>query len=256
MQILESQMIAKEYLKQGTLTMFDGLCFDADNPYTHREGKRLIRLLRDELRLRNDLRDLGIDPNGEGRTAITGRGFDTVWDYLPLKQAKGAAQHTAFPHLTLYMNMKAAVAAITVSNGVRGGFRTRLNRVGLEGFRALVGTLEIALRPTVGRFKGVKPLIYASQRHYLSQRSECIEDGRLNVDLRTFAGCSEAGVKCQPEWIDAIYNVLTHKRSNIEFGVDVHFPYRCPLVRSRDVVSLFANTWTAMKPLLDFALND
>ena len=89
MEVFESRMIAKEgYLKQGTLTMFDGLRFDEDNPYTHREAKRLIRLLRDELQRRKDLQELGVDPTGEGRSALTGRGFDPVWDFLPLKQAR------------------------------------------------------------------------------------------------------------------------------------------------------------------------
>jgi hypothetical protein len=253
MQILESQMIAKEYLKQGTLTMFDGLCFDKDNPYTHREGKRLLRLLRDELQQRKDLQELGVDPTGEGRSAITGQGFSPVWNYLSLKQAKGETQHTAFPHLSLEMNSETALAAVTVPNGVKGGFRTRLEKGGLEGFRSLIAVLEVALRPTVMRSKGAKPFICVNQRHFPSQRSAGIKDGRLDVDIRTLAGCPEAGIKCQPEWIDAIYEILTHKRANIEFGIEVHFSYCCPVVRSRKVVDLYANTWTSLKPLLDFA---
>ena len=249
-------MIAKEYLKQGTLTMFDGPCFDEDNPYTHLEGKRLIRLLRDELRKRKDLRALCGDPIGEGRTAITGQGFEGVWDYLPLKQAKEAVQFTAFPHLTFAMNVETAIAAVVVPNGVKGGFRTRLLHAGLDGFRSFVATLEVALRPTIARSKGARPLMYASQRHHLTQRSGKIEDGNLSVDLRTLAGCPKAGVKCQPEWIDAIYNLLIHKQSNMQFGVDVQFRYSCPLVRLPKVMDLFADTWMSLKPLLAFALSD
>ncbi|MBL4809876.1 MAG: hypothetical protein JKY43_07460, partial [Phycisphaerales bacterium] len=52
MEIFESRMIADEYSIRGTLTMFDGLRFDSKNPYTYREGKRLIRLLGDELQQR------------------------------------------------------------------------------------------------------------------------------------------------------------------------------------------------------------
>jgi hypothetical protein len=256
MEALESQMIAKEYLKQGTLTMFDGLCFDEDNPYTHLEGKRLIRLLRDEFQKRKDLHHLGVDPTAEGRSAITGRGFDLVWDHLAFQQAKNAVQHTAFPHLSFAMTTETATAEVTVPNGAKGGFRSKLEKVGLEGFRSLIATLEVALRPVIDRSKGAKPFIYASQRHFPSQRSACIEDGRLNVDLRTLVGCPEVGIKCQPEWIDAVYNVLTHKRSNIEFAVVVHFRYDCPIVRSRELVDLFASTWISLKPLLDFALGD
>ena len=126
MQVFESRMIAKEDLKQGTLTMFDGLRFDEDNSYTHGEGKRLIRLLRDELRRRKDLQDLGVDPIRKGLTAIKGRGFDRVWDYLPLKRAKDAVPFTAFPHLTLALDANHAVAAVTVPNAVKGGFRGKL----------------------------------------------------------------------------------------------------------------------------------
>ena len=62
METFESRMIALNYSIRGTLTMFDGLRFDEDNPYTYREGKRLIRLLRDELQKRKDLHKIGVDP--------------------------------------------------------------------------------------------------------------------------------------------------------------------------------------------------
>ena len=257
MQVFESRMIAKEDLKQGTLTMFDGLRFDEENPYTHREGKRLVRLLRDELRWRKDLEELGVDPNGEGRSRITGRGLDPVWDFLRLKRARCAAQHTAFPHLTLKLDAETAVAAVTVPNGVKGGFRTKLKEAKVKGFRSLVAQLELALRHTrrVRSSKGTKPFLYVHQRHFVSQ-VRGITDGRIEVDMRTLAGCPKARVNRQPEWIDAIYNLLIHKRSNIQFGVEVRFQYDCPIVRSREVVDLFADTWTALKPLLGFVPSD
>jgi hypothetical protein len=256
MQVFESKMIAREYMTQGTLTMFDGLCFDEDNPYTCREGKRLIRLLRDELRQRKDLQTLGIEPDGEGRSALTGRNFDPVWDYISLKQATNAAQHTAFPHLTLGMNSKTTSASVTIPNGVRGGFRTKIGQMGTEQFRSLVATLECAMRPVISRSEGARPIIYATQRHFPSQRSAGIEDGRIDIDMRTLVGCAEGGIKCQPEWIDAVYKLLTNKHSNIQFGVQVHFKYDCPIVRSRKVLDLFADTWISLKPLLDFVLLD
>jgi len=256
MQVFESRMIAEKNLKQGTLTMFDGLRFDEDNPYTAREGKRLIRLLRDELQGRKDLGELGVHPTARGRPAITGRELDPVWDYLPLKRAKYASSFTAFPHLTLGLRAENAVAAVTVPNAVKGGFRMKLKETRVEGFRSLVANLELALRAVLVRSDGAKPFIYVVQRHFPAQRSRGIKDGRLDVDMRALAGCAEAGVRRQPEWIDAIYTLLTHKRSNIQFGVEVHFKYNCPLVQSREVVNLFAGTWIALKPLLDFVLGD
>jgi hypothetical protein len=132
----------------------------------------------------------------------------------------------------------------------------KLKETRVEGFRSLVANLELALRAVLVRSDGAKPFIYVVQRHFPAQRSRGIKDGRLDVDMRALAGCAEAGVRRQPEWIDAIYTLLTHKRSNIQFGVEVHFKYNCPLVQSREVVNLFAGTWIALKPLLDFVLGD
>jgi len=50
----EASAPARNYEIRGTLTMFNGFRFDDRNPCTYREGKRLIRLFRDELRARTD----------------------------------------------------------------------------------------------------------------------------------------------------------------------------------------------------------
>lgn len=96
--------------------------------------------------------------------------------------------------------------------------------------------------------------MYATQRHYRSQRSLPSVDGRLDVDLRTCVESTASGVKYQPEWAEAIYQLLINKRSNIQFGIEVRFQYACPIVRSSAAVGLFADSWIAMKPLLDFVL--
>lgn len=253
MRVFESRMIAKNYDVGGTLTMFDGLRFDAENPYNYREGKRLIRLLGDELQKRRDLRRIGIDPEGPRRTAITGSGQDEVWDFLPLTEARGSRQFTAFPHLTMGLKLQCATAAVTVPNGVRGGFRTKLKQAGPEGFRSLISGIEKKLRPIVLR-NDAKPVIYALQRHYASQRSRGDVDARLEVDLRTIAGDAGSGVRRQPEWLEAIYEVMCRKRSNLQLGFQVQFPYSHPRIRSTKAVDLFAETWVAMSPLLAWVL--
>jgi hypothetical protein len=128
-EVFETRMIAEDYGIRGTITMFNGLHFDDENPYTYREGKRLIRLLGDELQKRKDLHKLGVDPTGERRTAITGRGSDRVWDFLRLQQARGAAA-TAHPHLTMGINANGAIRGhlegpLAVG---RGGDRSRAHR--------------------------------------------------------------------------------------------------------------------------------
>lgn len=256
MEAFESRMISLDYSIRGTITMFDGLRFDEDNPYTYREGKRLIRLLGDELEKRKDLHKIGVDPRGTRRDAITGRSGRGVWDFLPLRAARGASSFTAFPHLTLSLRQTEAEAAITIPNGVRGGFRTRLREVGEDGFVKLLETVEKRLRPIVGRSIGSKSLVYALQRHYRSQRSGGEMDARLDVDLRTILPGKRREAKFQPEWMRAIYEVATRKRSNIQMGLVVRFRYSCPLVRSPAAVDLFAEAWTAMSPILGFVLDD
>lgn len=111
------------------------------------------------------------------------------------------------------------------------------------------------LRPVIGRSEGAKPVIYATQRHYQSQKSAPSVDARLDADLRTAIPGNRGGVRYQPQWIEAIYNVLVNKRSNLQLGVLVEFSYACKLVRSPKAIELFADAWKAMSPLLEFVVD-
>jgi len=256
LEAFESRMIALDYPIRGTLTMFDGLRFDEGNPYTYGEAKRLIRLLGDELQKRKELDTLGVDPRGARRDAITGRSGTAVWDFIPLKAARGASTFTAFPHLTMALHQEEAEAAITIPNGVRGGFRTKLRQVGEAGFLDLLSRIEKRTRSILRRSKGSKALVYALQRHYRSQRSSGETDARLDMDLRTILRGGRRQVKFQPEWVRAIYEVATRKRSNIQLGFVIRFRYTCPVLRSPAAVDLFAQAWLAMSPILAFVLDD
>ena len=256
MQVFEQKMLAADYEIRGTITVFDGLHFDRDNPYTYREGKRLILLLGDQLHAREDLHKLGIAPQGDRRPAITGKEADFVWDFLPLRVAKGSQQFTAYPHLTMALHKSWAEAAVTVPNGVKGGFRTKLRNLGREGFQELVAKLEQRLRPIIKQSSGARPTIYVTQRHYKTQSSPPNEDARLDADLRTMISGTQAGVKHQPQWLDAVYDLLTEKQSNMQMGVTLRFSYDCPVVRSAKAVDLFADAWKALAPLISFVLED
>lgn len=253
-EVFEARMVAADYSIRGTITMFTGLRFDESSPYNHREAKRLIKLLGDEIQPRKDLRAIGADPRGLRRTAITGQGADPVWDFIPLRAARDAGSFTDHPHLTMSMSPDGATATITVPNGVKGGFRSRLADLGLEGFTDLMATLEKRTRPVRRCSKGSVVRAYALQRHYLSQRSIPIVDARLQVDLQTLVGGDAGRVKRQPEWVEAIYSILSRKRSNIQFGVGVEFSYACPVVRSAKAIDLFADSWVALAPLLTASL--
>lgn len=119
--LLEARMIAREYGIRGTITMFDGLRFDEENPFTHASARRAIRLLGDELQKLPDLHAIGVDPTGERRPSISWSDEWGVWDFLPLAVARGAA-FTAFPHCTLALRPNLAAAAITIPHAVKGGF--------------------------------------------------------------------------------------------------------------------------------------
>lgn len=256
MRALERQMIAQEYQVRGTLTKFTGLRFDQDEPYSYPEAKRLIRLLGDKLQRRKDLAALGADPTGARRTAITGRSANAVWDFIPLKVAKGANNFTDYPHLTLAISRERATATITVPNGVRGGFKSRLKNRGFEGFEELVLGIEENLRPLIKKSHNASPVMYVLQRHYKSQRSQAQVDATVSADLRTLRPKGGGGVKHQPQWAEAIYELLTNKRSNLQFGIELRLDYACPIVRSPECEDLFAGTWIACAPLIEFVLDE
>ncbi len=253
METFEARAVATDYGIRGTITMFNGLKFDSETPYTYPAAKRLIRLLGDELQGRADLKStLGIDPEGERRAAITNEDWG-IWDFLPLRVARGKP-FTKYPHLTIGLRNSFATASTTVPHGVAGGFRTKLKGLGSDGFLALIQEIEKQLRLISKRSPSSIPLLYATQRRYLSQRSAPDVDGRIDVDLRTCIKSDKSVVKYQPEWAESVYRLLVNKQSNIQFGIEMRFDYECKVVRSEAAVELFADSWKAMKPLLDFVL--
>ena len=197
-----------------------------------------------------------MDRTGDRRPAITGRDVGRVWDFLPLRIARGANNFTAYPHLTLALHTDEAQAAITVPNGIRGGFRTRLRSIGIDGFGQILLDIEQNMRPIVRRSSGAEPRVYAIQRHYATQRSEPRLIAKIDTDIRTYVPGDADGVKQQPQWIEGLYSLLTSKRSNIQFGVYLKLDYRCKIVSSAKATDLFADAWKACTPLLDFVLAD
>jgi hypothetical protein len=249
-EVFESKQLAEGYGINGTLTMFNGFHFSADNPYTYREGKRLIRLLGDELQRRKDLHDIGVDPEGKRRGAIKGKGAQRVWDFLPLVVAKDAALFTHFPHFTMSISHDAPTASITIPNGVKGGLRTRLKSMECSGFASRVANVERRLAPVLRKCPRAQPMLYITQRHYKHQGAPAVVDARLEADLRTCCKDSGSAIKYQPQWVEAIYDVLVGKRSNIQLGIDVRFSYTDPPMQSESAIGIFAKTWIAMNPFI------
>lgn len=245
----EVRMARDEYLTEGTLTMFDGFAFSSENPYTYGEGKRLLKLAMRELRKDRLLRALGMDPNATGRSAITGRGENAVWDFLSLMDRPKRGPFTSYPHLTLSVTANHLKPAITIPNGVVRRGRTGLRELGPGGLIAL--NAEIVSRAKRILSRGAWVEAFAVQRHYLGQRSSAVIDARMNFNLETSLPRRVGRVKRQPEWVTLFAELLRKKRSNIQFGYEVFLPWGTKGVDSRESLRLIAESWGAMKPVLD-----
>lgn len=253
MQVFEAKMIGQDYNIKGTLTMFSGFNFTDDNPYTYQQGKRIIRLIGDEFRKdRQLIRKIGIDPNGKGRPKITKDANGSVWDFIPLKN-NGDGAFTAFPHLTIVVRPDEVVVAVIVPNGIKGGFKSRLKQLGIEKFGRILANIEKNYRQILGDVPNARPSVSMWQRHYKGH-SVCIEDGVMEIDFRTLIDDEGTGMKHQPMWLEAFYNILTNKRTNIQFATSIRFSYVDLQMQSDDAIEVMVRGWLAMKPMLDFVI--
>ena len=253
LEIAEAKLIDTGQFVEGTLTQFSGFQFGRDNPYTYREGKRVLSLALGELRSRHDLRnELGMNPKGHGRPAITGRQGDAVWDFLSLSATTKEENFTKYPHLTLGITAQAVDAMVTVPNAVNSVMRKNLISLGEDGFQAMIEKIVIRMKPLLNKHKGAAPWFRGVQRRYPSQRAVPFMDARIDFDLRT-AIPSGGPPKTQPRWLSAAYGSFVEKNgSNYQIQVGVIFRYdRCPEIANDDALDLVAAAWLACKPLID-----
>lgn len=256
-EIAEQKMISDKNFQEGSLTVFSGIPFDGDNPYYYGEAKRLLKLAMKELRGRKELLAiLGMNPKGLGRGAITGKEGPGVWDYIPLKVAEKSNSFTKYPHLTLAFQKERVLAIITIPHGITPAFRRNIINLGYEGFVGLMELINKNLIKMLRNAKGGAPWAEMVQRRYPSQRSTPIVDAKIEFDLRTaFSIEKKSLVKPQPQWLDATYDALITKRSNLQFAIGAMFPYKnCGIVKSPAILDYVAKTWIACKPLLDVML--
>ena len=233
--------------------MFAGIPFGKDEPYTYLNAKRLLGLAMDELRMREDLRcELGMNPKEKGRSAITGRDSNAIWDFLRLTDSNEAENFTEFPHLTFSVKQEQLQAQVTIPNGIRPKFRRNLLANGCEGFRELFYEVLREFESRLGTVEGAVPWVEMLQRRYPAQRAEPLVNARLEFDLRTgFDGAWVPEVKQQPQWLRAAFDSFSDKNSNLQIGVGGVFPYdRCPATRTRDILDHVASAWLACKPLI------
>jgi hypothetical protein len=255
LEIAEAKLIDSERFVEGTLTMFSGFPFGHDRPFTYLEGKRVLKLAMEDLRHRRDLPEkLRMNPKAPGRSAITGRRSDAVWDFLSLTRAGEAETFTNYPHLTLGIVAQAVEAMVTVPNSVNSTMRRNLIELGEAGFQSLTSGVVKNLKPILRKCPGAAPWGRGVQRRYPSQRATPYIDARIDFDLRTAVPRSGTP-KVQPRWLSAAYNSFVHKAgSNYQMQMGVLFRYdRCPQLREADALDLIAEAWIACKPLIDLA---
>lgn len=247
----EGRMLADGYLKDGTLTTFTGIHFDADNPYSYVEAKRLLKLLMEKMRARQKLHSvLGADLEAGGRSAITGTKVHSVWDYIPFAEAQGKPNFTALPHLTLAIDRDRTIVQLTIPHRIETSYRKALIDSGYEGFKAGLNEFLTRIKPILDQDPTVQPFVAVLQRHYTSQRSSGVQDALLEFDLRTACG-THPKVKPQELWLKATFEVFGKRRSNLQLGLGLFFPYQsAAIVNTAEFVSTVEKTWLATQPLL------
>jgi len=255
-EVAEERGVASQYLREGTLTMFSGVPYDSDNPYSYLSAKRLLGLLRAEVCSDARLRKLGADIKRPGRSAITGREHQSVWDFIPLLHAKNADVFTQFPHLTMGIKDGSVGAHVTFPNGIKSRLRSGLLGRSEEEFRERIQLVNYRLSQIVKRSGGT-PQAVLVQRHYRTQRSKGVEDCLLMFDLRTALPAedkSRGPIRSQPEWVGTAYQALKARRSNLQFQIGVMFPYiDCPMVRTPKLASFVVETFLACQPIIQAA---
>jgi len=259
MEALEAKLPREQYLKDGTLTVFDGIRFGKEEPYSYPEAKRVIRLLMDELRSNSQIQSgFGVNPAIKGRGKITGQESDHVWDYLPIGVSEEARAFTEFPHLTVGIHRGFVQALVVVPNGIRTDFRRALLDGGNEGFQQRFRSVVTNFREVIKDQVGATPIVEAVQRRYPSQRSEPFIDATIEFDLRTAFENDfgwETSPKRQSQWLTAVYESLSQKRSNLQMAVGGRFQYdSCPWVGKPEIAKFLAKSWLACKPIIDHML--
>lgn len=251
-EVAESKLVDSGQFREGALTMFAGIPFDAEHPYSYVEAKRVLSLALAELRQRQDLREvLGMNPQAQGRPAITGKGDGRVWDFLSLAASSSDEAFTHHPHLTLNITDTSLEAMITIPHGVNTAMRRSLTSLGEEGFKAIVSEIVENLTGLLKANAGASPRFRGVQRRYPSQRSQPFLDAMVDFDLRT--SVSDSGPpKMQPVWLAAGYGALVNKEgANYQVQVGVSFPYDlCPAIREPVALDLIARSWLACQPII------
>lgn len=252
-EVAEAKLLEREALREGAITMFSGIPFSEDEPYTYLQAKRVLGLLRGELIGHKALqKQLRIDPENPGRGAITGTKSRRVWDFIGFLAAQGEQGFTSYPHLTIGVHDDRLEATLTFPNGMPVARRRAMLGDSFDDFEARVADVTRDIVKATRPAPGANPLATVVQRHYSSQRAEPVYDAILRFDPRTALDAGrQSGVKPQPQWLRAAFDALDQRRSNLQLQMGAEFVYaRCEAVRSEQVAEVVAQVWLACAPML------
>lgn len=259
LEIAENRMVAEGYLMEGALTTFSGIPFHGDEPYSYPEAKRVLKLALEKLRDDSALkREIRMDRTLPGRDKITGKGGIAVWDFLQLKRVVREDSFTKYPHLTLAIESDRLLAMVTVPHGIKSASRRNLVDLGIDGFEDLLKEVNKRLVVALRKTKGAAPWCIVVQRRYPSQSAAAIVDARIEYDLRTAFQQNGDGavIKTQPQWMQATYEALSNKRSNLQVSIGAIFPYDSGSTTNPTILNTVADVWIACKPLLEALLQN
>ena len=221
-------------------TVFNGFPFGAV-VFDYPKGKNVLHLAMDELRKRDDLHEIGIDPERPGRPLIRDDG-GAVWNVLVFA---GTDDWRASPHLTLGVGTEYVSAMTTLPNKALAKYRQPLTALGEQGFRSMAGKVLENMRPLLADCPGMEPLLRVHHRRQPSpsERPQMVD--ATDMYLQTCIDTAES----QSQWIEALLN----RKSKPEVQIGARFPYRTckkaiAKTRSLDFV---ARAWIACKPYID-----
>lgn len=248
MQVFEEKMVSKEYKIDGSLTMFSGFHFTDDYPYSSKEGRRLIKIICEELKNNKLLlRHYKLLKDESQRTKKQEDTEESVWGSFPLgKNMEGFI-------LTIVLSKEHVAVDITVSNQKMQKIKSVLERKDPKSFKQLLVEIEKKLNKTLHGINEAVPFLVLTTPRYQCQHFKA-HDGYIKVDLRVIKE-TDNEVRNQPAWIDSIYNIITNKQNNVNMrmGIGVRLPFKSRKMQTGEALNVMVNVWVTLKPFLGIA---
>lgn len=219
------------------------------------QGYNVLHLAMEALRKNDDLiYRIGIDPQRPGRKEddIRDEG-GVIWNVLRFADA-GEGKFFENPHLTLGVGSESVSAMATLSNKAWDEYRSVLIGIGEDEFHSMVKKVLKGMISVMSDCPGMEPRLRIRQRRWPTPSARPLVDAYTDVDMRTLDGDSnsESGVRRQPEWVGAVFDVLKNKNSNLELQIGASFPYRtCQKIAGPNALNFVAQAWIACKPYID-----